>query len=53
VIQPRDGVNRLGVLTGGRVVLTGNDLLPRQPEAYARLQAALPYIAGVPSHMTW
>ena len=53
VIQPRGGANRLGVLTGGRVVLTGNDLLPRQPEAYARLQAALPYIAGVPSHMTW
>ncbi|HEU5387537.1 MAG TPA: hypothetical protein VFV73_16690 [Streptosporangiaceae bacterium] len=53
VIQPRDGVNRLGVLTGGRVVLTGNGLLPRRPEAYARLQAALPGFAGVPPHMTW
>jgi hypothetical protein len=53
VIQPRDGVNRLGVLTGGRVVLTGNDLLPRRPEAYASLQAALSDVAGVPPHMTW
>jgi hypothetical protein len=53
VIQPRDGANRLGVLTGGRVVLTGDDLLPRPPEAYNRLQAALPDINGVPPHMTW
>jgi hypothetical protein len=53
VIQPRDGVNRLGVLTGGRVVLTGNDLLPRRPDAYAHLQAALPSLGAVPPHMTW
>jgi hypothetical protein len=53
VMQPRDGVNRLGVLTGGRVVLSGNDLLPRRPEAYASLQAALSDLAGIPSHMTW
>jgi hypothetical protein len=53
VIQPRDDGNRLGVLTGGRVVLTGNDLLPRRPAAYARLQAALPDIAGIPPQMTW
>jgi hypothetical protein len=53
VIQPRNGVNRLGVLTGGRVVLTGSDLLPSRPEAYARLQAALPDAAGVPPHMAW
>jgi hypothetical protein len=52
-MQPRDGVNRLGVLTGGRVVLSGNDLLPRRPEAYASLQAALSDLAGIPSHMTW
>jgi hypothetical protein len=32
VLQPRDGVNRLGVLTGGRVVLAGNDLLPAAPK---------------------
>jgi hypothetical protein len=53
VIQPDDGANRLGVLTGGRIVLTGNDLLPRRPDAYASLQAALPYAATVPPHMTW
>jgi hypothetical protein len=52
VLRPRDGVNRLGVLTGGRVVLSG-DLLPRRPEAYASLQAALFDVAAVPSHMTW
>jgi hypothetical protein len=53
VIQPHGGANRLGVLTGGQVVLTGNDLLPGRPEAYASLQAALPYAASVPPHMTW
>jgi hypothetical protein len=53
VLQPRDGANRLGVLGGGRVVLTGDDLLPGRPEAYARLQAALPDLAGVPPHLTW
>jgi hypothetical protein len=53
VLQPRDGLNRLGVLTGGKVVLTGSDLLPSQPQAYADLQAALPDIAAVPQHMTW
>jgi hypothetical protein len=53
VLQPRDGVNRLGVLAGGRVGLTGDDLLPGRPEAYARLQAALPDLAGVPPHLTW
>jgi hypothetical protein len=53
VIQPHDGVNRLGVLTGGRFVLSGDDLLPRRPEAYASLQAALPDLDAVPPHMTW
>jgi hypothetical protein len=53
VLQPRDGLNRLGVLTGGRVVLTGSNLLPSQPEAYAALQAALQNAAAVPPHMTW
>ena len=53
VLQPRDNVNRLGALTGGRVVLRGGDLLPWRPEAYASLQAALFGVAAVPSHMTW
>ena len=53
VIQPHDDVNRLGVLTGGRVVLTGNDLLPSQPGAYAKLQAALPGAAAVPPGVAW
>ena len=53
VLQPRDGLNRLAVLTGGRVVLTGSDLLPSQPAAYAELQGALKDFAGVPSPMTW
>lgn len=53
VLQPRDGLNRLGVLTGGRVLLTGGDLLPSQPAAYARLQGALPDATAVPPHMTW
>jgi hypothetical protein len=53
VLQPRDGVNRLGVLAGGRVGLTGDDLLPGRPAAYASLQAAVLALDGVPSHMTW
>jgi hypothetical protein len=53
VLQPRDGANRLGVLGGGRVVLTGDDLLPGRPAAYASLQAAVLALDGVPSHMTW
>lgn len=53
VLQPRGNANRMGVLTGGRVVLSGDDLLPRRPEAYASLQAALFGVATVPPHMTW
>ncbi len=53
VLQPRDGLNRLGVLTGGSVVLTGNGLLPSQPAAYAQLQDALLDATAVPPHMTW
>jgi hypothetical protein len=53
VIQPRDGINRLGVLTGNTVVLTGSDLLPSQPEGYTELQDALQHASGIPPHMTW
>jgi len=53
VLLPRDGLNRLAVLTGGRVVLTGGDLLPGSPGAYASLQNALQDVAAVPPHMTW
>ena len=53
VLQPRGGVNRLGVLTGGSVVLTGSDLLPSPPGAYAELQGALQDAAAIPPHMTW
>jgi hypothetical protein len=53
VLQPHDGAIRLGVLAGGRLVLTGDDLLPGRPEAYARLQAAMADLSGVPAHMTW
>lgn len=53
VLQPLDGLNRLGILAGGRVLLAGSDLLPGQPAAYAGLQGALPGATAVPPHMTW
>jgi hypothetical protein len=53
VVQPSDGINRLGVLTGNTVVLTRNDLLPSQPEGYAELQNALLQASGIPPDMTW
>ena len=53
VVQPRDGINRLGVLTGSTVVLTGSDLLPSQPEGYAELQNALQQASSIPPDMTW
>jgi hypothetical protein len=53
VIQPRDGLNRLGVLTGNTVVLTGNSLLPSHGEGYTELQNALQGASGIPPSMTW
>ena len=53
VVQPRGSVNRLGVLSGGTVKLTGDHLLPSQPGAYAELENALQRAAGVPPSMTW
>ncbi len=53
VIQPRDGINRLGVLTGNTVVLTGNALLPSHAEGYTQLQNALQGASGIPPSMTW
>jgi len=53
VILPHDGVNRLAVLTGSSVALTGGDLLPGPPGAYAALQSALLGVTGIPSAMTW
>jgi hypothetical protein len=53
VLLPRDGVNRLAVLTGGKVVLTGGGLLPGSPAGYAGLQSALQDVSAVPPHMAW
>lgn len=53
IIQPRDSMNRLGVLTGSAVVLTGNGLLPSHAEGYAELQKALQLASGIPPSMTW
>ena len=52
VLLPRDGVNRLAVLTGGKVLLTGG-LLPGSPAGYAGLQSALQDVSAVPPHMAW
>jgi hypothetical protein len=46
-------VNRLAVLTGGKVVLTGGGLLPGSPAGYAGLQSALQDVSAVPPHMAW
>ena len=53
VLLPRDGLNRLAVLTGGQVVLAGGGLLPGSPGARAALEAALQGVSAVPPHMTW
>ena len=53
VIQPHDGLNRLGVLTGGTVRLSGSDLLPSQPGGYTALQSALQHAFGIPPGMAW
>ena len=53
VLLPRDGLNRLAVLTGGQVVLAGGGLLPGSPGARAALQDALQDVSAVPPHMTW
>ena len=51
--RTRKGVNRLAVLTGGRVVLTGGGLLPGSPAGYAGLQSALHDVSAVPPQMAW
>ena len=53
VLLPRGGLNRLAVLAGGQVVLTGGGLLPGPSGAYTSLQNALQDVAAVPPHMTW
>jgi hypothetical protein len=53
VLLPRGGLNRLAVLAGGQVVLTGGGLLPGSSGAYVSLQNALQGVAAVPPHMTW
>jgi hypothetical protein len=53
VLLPHDGVNRLAVLTGGKVVLAGSGLLPAGAAAYASLQGAVQDVAAVPPHMAW
>lgn len=40
VLQPQDGANQLGVLTGGQVVLGPGGLLPGREPAYRELQNA-------------
>jgi len=41
VLQPRDDLNILGVLTGNTFTQAGGKLIPRQPAAYQELQYAL------------
>lgn len=53
VIQPHDGLNRLGVLMGGTVRLSGSDLLPSQPAGYSALQSALQHASGIPPGVAW
>jgi len=53
IIQPRDELNRLAILTRNTVALTGSDLLPSRPEGYTELQNALRPDFGIPAHMTW
>ena len=53
VLLPGGGVNRLGVLTGNTVRLTGSDLLPSHPDGYTELQGALLHVADIPQSMTW
>ncbi len=49
VLQPRDDLNILGVLTGKTLTLTGSKLLPQQAPGYQELQYAL----RIASQMTW
>jgi hypothetical protein len=54
VIQPSDDTNRLGVLAGNTVVLTGSPLLPSQPQGYTELQNALQGAnGGAPPFLRW
>lgn len=49
VLQPRDDLNILGVLTGRTLTLTGSKLLPQQTPGYRELQYAL----RIAPQMTW
>lgn len=49
VLQPRDDLNILGVLTGKTLMLTGSKLLPQQAPGYQELQYAL----RIAPQMTW
>lgn len=49
VLQPRDDLNILGVLTGNTFTQAGSNLLPRKPAGYQQLQYAL----RIAPQMTW
>ena len=49
MLQPRDDLNVLGVLTGKKLTLTGSKLLPQQAPGYQELQYAL----RIAPQMTW
>lgn len=49
ILQPRDDLNVLGVVTGKKLMLTGSKLLPQQAAGYQELLYAL----RVPSEMVW
>jgi hypothetical protein len=49
VLQPRDELNILGVLTGNTFAQAGGKLIPQQPPAYQELQYALRIAAPFPS----
>jgi hypothetical protein len=49
VLQPRDELNILGVLTGNTFTPAGGNLIPQQPAAYQELQYALRIAAPFPS----
>jgi len=49
VLQPRDDLNILGVLTGNTFTQAGGRLIPQQPAAYQELQYALRIAPPFPS----
>jgi hypothetical protein len=52
VVWPHHGLNRLGILTGTTVRLSGSPL-PSLPAGYSALQNALQSASGIPTGMTW